>query len=244
MLGGTTEASLAAHALAQAGIDAVFSYAGRTDNPAAQPLPTRIGGFGGVAGLTAFLRAENITQVIDATHPFAAQISQNAYAACAATGVPLLALQRPPWVEGKGDHWHHVDDIAGAADALPKAPARVFLAIGKQNLAPFAALPQHHFVLRLVDIPAVPAMAHSTVIIAKGPFDVQGDTELMRAHAISHIIAKNAGGVGASAKLNAARALHLPVIMIARPGLPQRPTVQTIAEMMTALTHQSALRGV
>ncbi len=242
MLGGTTEASEAARALA--GADAVFSYAGRTHAPLAQPLPTRIGGFGGVAGLMNYLRGEDITHVIDATHPFAAQMSRNAHAACTALGLPLLALQRGPWVEMAGDKWHHVADIADAVAALPKHPARVFLAIGKQNLAPFAALQQHHFLLRLVDAPDALPLPNCAVVIAKGPFDVAGDTALLGAHRISHIIAKNAGGAGASAKLAAARALGLPVIMIARPDLPSRDLAENLPQMMAWLAHHSALRGV
>lgn len=243
-MGGTTEASLAAAALAQAGADAVFSYAGRTETPARQPLPTRVGGFGGALGLQEYLRAHAITHVIDATHPFAAQMSHNAHAACTALGLPLLALERAPWVAGAGDDWRHVGDIAGAVAALPTQPARVFLAIGKQNLDAFAALPQHYFLLRLVDAPAAPPLPNAAVIIAKGPFDVAGDTALLRAHAITHIIAKNAGGQGAQAKLAAARALRLPVIMIARPDVPLRETVGTVAAMMDWLAHHSALRGV
>jgi precorrin-6A/cobalt-precorrin-6A reductase len=244
LLGGTTEASLAARALADAGVAAVFSYAGRTDAPAPQPLPVRVGGFGGVQGLTDYLRAGAITHVIDATHPFAAQMSRNAYAACAALGLPLLSLQRAPWVAGAGDDWRHVGDIAGAVAALPSLPARVFLAIGKQNLAPFAVLTQHHFLLRLVDAPAAQPMPNCSVVIAKGPFDVAGDTALMQAHGITHIIAKNAGGQGAIAKLAAARALGLPVVMIARPDAPLRDTVETAEAMLEWLAHHTALRGV
>lgn len=244
LLGGTTEASLAAHALAQAGVKAVFSYAGRTQSPAPQPLPMRVGGFGGAGGMIDYIKAEGISHVIDATHPFAAQISANAQTACAALGLPLLALQRAPWVAGVGDDWRDVGDIAGAVAALPSQPARVFLAIGKQNVQAFAALPQHHFLLRLVDAPAAPPLPNATVIIAKGPFDVAGDTALLRDHRITHIIAKNAGGAGAEAKLIAARALGLPVIMIARPQLPARDTAASVPDMMAWLAHHSAHRGV
>ncbi len=244
LLGGTTEASLAARALAEAGVDAVFSYAGRTDAPAQQPLPMRVGGFGGVQGLVGYLQREGITHVIDATHAFATQMSRNAHAACGALGLPLLSLQRAPWVQQVGDDWRQVGDVAGAVAALPSASARVFLAIGKQNLAPFAALHQHHFLLRLVDAPSAPPMPNCSIVIAKGPFDVAGDTALMQAHCITHVIAKNAGGQGASAKLAAARALGLPVVMIGRPDAPLRDTAETIKAMMDWLAHHNALRGV
>ena len=225
-----------AQALAAAGKDAVFSYAGRTDSPVAQPLPTRVGGFGGVAGLLDYLRAERIDAVIDATHPFAAQMSRNAIEACARAGVPLLGLERAPWVAGIGDHWVHVDSLAAAVAALPDAPTRVFLAIGKQNLAGFAAKP-HHYLLRLVDAPDAPPLPDCTVLLARGPFEAEGDRALLIQHNISFIVAKNAGGSGAEAKLIAARALGLPVILIDRPTLPTRRVVGSVAEVMAWLSH-------
>ncbi|WP_054007255.1 cobalt-precorrin-6A reductase [Cypionkella psychrotolerans] len=241
LLGGTTEASLLARAMAAAGQDAVFSYAGRTDSPVAQPLPMRVGGFGGVAGLVDYLRAERIGAVIDATHPFAAQMSRNAMEACAQAGVPLLGLERKPWVAGIGDRWVHVGSMEAAVAALPDAPARVFLAIGKQNLAGFAAKP-HHYLLRLVDAPDTPPLPDCTVVLARGPFEVEGDKALLMQHNISHIVAKNAGGAGAEAKLIAARTLGLPVILIDRPALPARRMVGSVAEVMAWLPH--AERGV
>ncbi|PJF11257.1 cobalt-precorrin-6A reductase [Pseudorhodobacter sp. MZDSW-24AT] len=245
LLGGTTEASLMARELAQAGVTAVFSYAGRTEHPVAQPLPMRVGGFGGVAGLVAYLKAEGISHVIDATHPFAAQMSRNAIAACAQTGTPLIGLERAPWQAQAGDRWQTVAGNAGALRALPQAPARVFLAIGKQGLAAFAAAPQHHYLLRLVDPPAAPLpLAQATVVIARGPFDVAGDSALLRDHAITHIIAKNAGGSGAEAKLLAARALGLPVILIDRPELPPRHVVASVGAVMAWLGHGATARGV
>ncbi|MGQ0564481.1 MAG: precorrin-6A/cobalt-precorrin-6A reductase, partial [Gemmobacter sp.] len=150
LLGGTTEAGQMAEGLAGAGIDAVYSYAGRTERPVSPPIPHRTGGFGGVEGLVAWLRAERISHVIDATHPFAAQMSRHAVAASAALSLPLIALERPPWTPVPGDRWTHVPDIPAAVAALPDTPARVFLAIGRQEVAAFAALP-HRYLLRLVD---------------------------------------------------------------------------------------------
>lgn len=245
LLGGTTEASLMARALAEAGVDAVFSYAGRTHRPVPQPLPVRVGGFGGAAGLAHWLHAEGISHVIDATHPFAAQMSRNAVEACARTATPLIGLERPPWQAGPGDDWRPVADPAAAVAALPEAPARVFLAIGKQGLAAFAARPQHHYLLRLVDPPTEPLpLPQASVVIARGPFDAAADTALLRAHAITHVVAKNAGGTGAAAKLTAARTLGLPVILIDRPVVPPRAVAATVAEVMAWLGHAGTPRGV
>ena len=232
LLGGTTEASQLARALADTHVDAIFSYAGRTESPLAQPLPTRIGGFGGVAGLLSWLQAQRITHVVDATHPFAAQMSGNAVQACIAAGVPLLAFERPGWQAQVGDRWQCVLDIAGAVAALPQMPARVFLAIGRQNLLPFARCGQHHYLLRLVEaVPGVP-LPNAQVVIARGPFTVDGDRALLQEHGITHIVAKNSGGAGAAAKLEAARALGVPVIMISRPEVPERLIATTVAQVM------------
>lgn len=242
MLGGTTEASRLALDLAAEGRNAIFSYAGRTGNPVVQPLPTRVGGFGGVQGLVAYLRAKNITHVVDATHAFAAGISANAVAACAQIGIPLVALERPPWTAGNGDSWVHVSDLEGAVAALPDAPARVFLAIGKQHIGVFATKPQHHYLLRLVDAPkGVLPLPNTSVIIARGPFDVTGDRALLEDHKITHIVAKNSGGAGAVAKLQAARALSLPVIMIDRPTVPPRRVVDSTSAVLDWLDHNADL---
>ena len=244
LLGGTTEAGQLARALAQTGIDCLYSYAGRTDAPIAQPIPMRVGGFGGAAGLRAFLEAERITHVVDATHPFASGMSQNAAAACAETRRALIRFERPAWVPQTGDNWTLVPDMEALPGALPDTPARVFLAIGKQQLDLFATKPQHHYVLRLVDPPNAPLpLPDTTVLLARGPFHQEGDESLLREHAITLVVAKNAGGIGARAKLDAARALGLPVIMADRPDLPVCTTASDVATVMAWLD-QDADRGV
>lgn len=237
LLGGTTEASALAALLAAAGIAARLSLAGRTKAPAAQPLPTRIGGFGGAEGLARYLQEERITHVIDATHPFAAQMSRNAAQACAALNLPLLALSRAPWQPQAGDRWQRVPDIAGAVAALDRPAMRVFLAVGRMHLEAFAAQPQHHYLLRLVDAPeAVPLPRHDCVV-ARGPFTLAGDLALMRAHGTELVVAKNAGGPGAVAKIAAARQLGLPVLMIDRPTLPDRAETHDPQAVMRWLGH-------
>jgi precorrin-6A/cobalt-precorrin-6A reductase len=242
ILGGTSDANQLADAIARAVIDAVYSYAGRTQSPIGQLLPIRTGGFGGVTGLIAFIRAERITHVIDATHPFAAEMSRHAVAACAALELPLIALQRAPWTRVAGDRWTEVENINAAVDALPNAPTRVFLAIGRQHLAPFAVKPQHAYTLRFVDPPEGPLpLPDSHVIVSRGPFTVESDLELMRIRNIAWVVARNSGGAGARAKIDAARALGLPVIMIARPALPERPRVESIDEVLAWLGHDARL---
>lgn len=219
----------------------MYSYGGRTRAPAGQPLPTRIGGFGGVSGLADYVRHEGITHLIDATHPFAAEMSRNAVEACAETATPLIALERAPWTRAPGDNWIEVGDVNAAVAALPEAPARVFLAIGRQHVAPFAARPQHAYTLRFVDPPEAPLPFAADVIVSRGPFTLDGELEMMRTRGINWIVARNSGGDGARAKIDAARKLGLPVIMISRPKLPERLQVESVAEVMQWLGHRTPL---
>lgn len=232
-----------ARAIADAGLAGVYSYAGRTEAPMGQPIHMRVGGFGGAEGLAAYLVAEGISHVIDATHPFAARMSTNAVAACTAAQIPLIALERAPWVAGEGDQWTQVADVPAAVAALAGPAKRVFLAIGRQHLDAFAARPQHHYLLRLVDAPSGPLpLPNAAAVVARGPFDLAGDSALMRDHGVEVVVAKNAGGKGAVAKIAAARALGLPVVMIDRPMIPQRTVARSVAAVMEWLGHP-ALRG-
>jgi precorrin-6A/cobalt-precorrin-6A reductase len=242
ILGGTSDANQLADPIAHARIDAVYSYAGRTQSPIAQSLTIRTGGFGGVRGLIEYISRESITHVIDATHPFAAEMSRHAIDACATSQIPLIALERAPWRRAPGDRWIDADHINAAVEALPEARANIFLAIGRQHLAPFAAKPQHAYTLRFVDPPvgAVP-VPDSEVIVSRGPFTVQGDIELMRKRNIAWVVARNSGGDGARAKIDAARELGLPVVMIARPVLPERRRTESIAEVLAWLGHEACL---
>ncbi|WP_456682402.1 cobalt-precorrin-6A reductase [Bradyrhizobium sp. USDA 3311] len=241
ILGGTSDASQLAAEIARTGMDAVYSYGGRTRAPADQPLPTRVGGFGGLSGLADYIRREGITHVIDATHPFAAEMSRNAVAACAETGTPLIALERTPWAKTPGDNWIEVGDVDAAVAALPELPANVFLAIGRQHIAPFGNKPQHAYTLRFVDPPESPLPFPADVIVSRGPFTLDGELEMLRTRGVIWIVARNSGGDGARAKIDAARTLGLPVIMIARPELPERQRVESVAEIMQWLGHRTCL---
>lgn len=245
ILGGTTEATALSQSLSAAEIGGIVSFAGRVARPVRQPLPHRVGGFGGVAGLAAYLWDHAISHVVDATHPFAAQMSANAVAACAATQVPLIALTRPPWKAGPGDDWTHVPDVAGAASALARPAARVMLAVGRMHLAEFASNPQHFYLLRLIDALDMPLpFPDCEVVQDRGPFSVAGDLALLRDHRINLVVSKNSGGSGAFAKIAAARQQGLPVIMIDRPATVARREAHSVADVLAWLTHTGADLGV
>ena len=222
ILGGTSEASALVRLLAgDARFSPVFSLAGRTMRPKAQPLQMRSGGFGGSAGLEMWLRDEGVLAVIDATHPFAVRISANAVAACACLGIPLLSIVRPPWVRQEGDSWIGVASAAAAARALPDAPARVFLSLGRLELSAFTASPQHDYVARTIDPPGAQPLPPSIRFVqGQGPFDASNEAAFLARERIDIVVSKNSGGAATYAKIAAARGIGLPVVMIARPHKP------------------------
>jgi precorrin-6A/cobalt-precorrin-6A reductase len=232
ILGGTAEAVALAHGLVGRA-RVVTSLAGRTQSPRRPEGELRSGSFGGVEGLVAWLRANRVAALIDATHPFAARMSGNAVEAADATGVPLLRLERPPWQAQTGDDWRPVASLEEAAALLPEG-ARVLLAIGRQELAPFAARPDLKAVVRTVDPPReLPLEAE--VVVDRGPFHVAKERALLRDKRIEWIVSKNAGGAGAAAKLAAARSLGLPVAMVERPVLPLAETVVSVDDALAWL---------
>jgi len=233
ILGGTTEASAVAASLAgRSGLEPVLSLAGRTSDPLPAPIPTRVGGFGGVAGLARYLAGEGVGAVLDATHPFAAVMPFHAEAACREVGVPLLALRRPPWTPQAGDRWTEVASMRDAVDALGDAPRRVFLTVGRLELQPFARAPQHAYLVRTIEPigDALPA-PRVRALRDRGPFAEEAERALMAAERIDVLVTKNSGGAATAAKLAAARSLAIPVVMVARPAKPRDvPAVATAEE--------------
>lgn len=218
ILGGTGEARELASR-----VPAVSSLAGRVSNPALPAGEVRIGGFGGVDGLARWLRDNGVSAVVDATHPFARQITANAFEACERVGVPLVILRRPGFTPQPG--WHWVDSVAGAARDLPGE--RVFLTTGRQDLAEFAACPQW-FLARMVEPPEPPMPHRIEVLLSRGPFTVDGELELMRSRGIDVLVTKDSGGSMTSAKLEAARQLGVPVVVVRRPPLPPAEVVADV----------------
>lgn len=242
LLGGTREARLLAERLAaRAGLHATLSLAGATRRPMAAPLATRVGGFGGVDGLAAYLEHHAIDRVIDATHPFAATMSDHAAAACRRCGIALWRLERPPWRPGAQDDWIHVPDLAAAASCLDGLGSRVFLTVGARSLGPFADAPGRFWLVRSIDRPEPPPAFESwRLITARGPFTVADETELLALHAIDVLVTKNSGAPAMRAKLEAAQERGVRVVMVDRPALPAADAVFDSTEALwTALAEQT-----
>jgi precorrin-6A/cobalt-precorrin-6A reductase len=244
VLGGTFEASKLADLLAgQSGISSMLSFAGRTTAPCAPKIPYRIGGFGGVDGLQAYLETGRIEVLVDATHPFAGQISRHAAIAAAGANIPLIVLSRPAWVAQPGDHWMDAADMAAAAAALGREPKRVFLTIGRLQIGAFAAATQHFYLIRTIEpFTLPPNLLRHRVILGRGPFAVKAEEKLMREETIDVVLSKNSGGEAAFGKILAARNLCLPVVMVARPQQASGPVLHDPAEAMAfILRHRAAL---
>lgn len=255
LLGGSSEASaLATRLCGDARFDAVLSLAGRTAAPKASPIARRSGGFGGGTGLAAYLEAEKVDALVVALHPFAARMRRNAIDAATARPTPLIILDRPAWSAQPGDCWTCVADMTAAARALGPEPRRVFLTVGRQDLAPFKDQPQHTYLARSIDVPTPADLPEGAeVLLARGPFTEADERRLLSDHQIEVIVTKNAGASATLAKLAAARALGLRVVMVDRPPRPDSArddlfvsSVDAVWDWLVGLHHSSGAmeRGV
>lgn len=236
ILGGTSEAIALASEIAKleiaksSNLEIMTSLAGRTQKPAVSGR-VRIGGFGGTAGLTDYLQSHRIHALIDATHPFAAQISWNAAAAAVAADIPHLMLVRPPWEKVAGDRWIEVVHNADAAATLPGLANRVFLTIGRQEIPAYAPLETLWFLMRMIDPPVADTpIPRGLLLLARGPFTLCDERSLLLKHEIEAIVSKNSGGEATYAKIIAARELGLPVVMVQRPLMPKVMQATTLSD--------------
>lgn len=235
ILGGTAEAAAFAERLVQTfadRLDVTTSLAGRTSHRRALPGRVRIGGFGGAAGLADYLKAERVAALVDATHPFARDISANAAEAAHATATPRLMLTRSPWAPVPGDRWIDVADIEGAASVVADHGEfeRVFLTVGSGGLPPFASLASRFFLVRVAEPPTrpVPSLRDAVLVTDRGPFTIEGEIALLKSHRIAAVVSKNAGGAGTYPKIAAARALDIPVVMVRRPATAAGKVAHTV----------------
>jgi precorrin-6A/cobalt-precorrin-6A reductase len=234
LLAGSSEASeLAARLAAWPGLALTSSFAGRVKALSLPPGDVRVGGFGGPEGLARWIAENHIAAVIDATHPFTAHMPQHAVLASRTANVPHLRVRRPEWAPHSGDRWTVVPDLEAAAAALRQRGARrVFLTTGRQELTPFVhADPETWFLVRSIEMPEPMPLSRAEVVLSRGPFSLAAERALMRHHRIDTLVTKNSGGSAAAAKLEAARALRVEVVMIARPST-EGISVETTDEAM------------
>lgn len=236
ILGGTTEATqLATQAAKMPDLEVISSLAGRTQQPINPAGTVRSGGFGGVEGLVHYLQDQQIDLVIDATHPFAAQISWNAAIAVDRSSIPRLSIVRPAWKSEP--HWIEVESNEAAAAILPDLAQRIFLTIGRQELSTFAHLTELWFLMRMIDPPET-AIPPGKVLLARAPFSVEQERAWMQEYEIQAIVSKNSGGDATVSKLIAARELKLPVVMVQRPPMPDGEQVSEVQSALDWINQQ------
>lgn len=241
ILGGTAEARELAAAAHRGGLLVISSLAGRVSRPRLPDGEVRIGGFGGPEAMAEWLADEGVAAVVDATHPFAERISASAASACAAAGMPLLRLQRPGWQERLGDRWHWVDDLPAAAALVPQLGRRVLLTTGRQGLEAFAGVKDAWFLIRCVDPPEVALPPRHELLLDRGPYTHAGERALIDGHRIGAVVTKDSGGAHTIAKLDVARELGLPVVVVRRP--PQPTGVETVSSVEQAFAWAIAQAG-
>jgi precorrin-6A/cobalt-precorrin-6A reductase len=232
VLGGTAEARELAARLVADDVPVVSSLAGRVARPRLPAGEVRVGGFGGAAALAAWLGDNGVRAVVDATHPFALRIAESAAQACASAGLPLLRLERPGWTAQPGDRWTWVEDLTGAAHAIPALGRRVFLTTGRQGLDAFAHLSETWFLIRCVDPPAVALPARHALVLDRGPYTAAGEGVLFDRHAVDLLVTKDSGGDLTRAKLDSARARGVPVVVVRRPARPAARHVTTVNDAL------------
>lgn len=242
ILGGTGEGNrLAAALVDRPDIAAISSLAGRTAEPVLPPGEVRIGGFGGTEGLAEFLRERSIEALVDATHPFARRISANAAQACARTGIPGAVYSRPPWPQEAGDIWLDAADMEEAAEMASERGGTVLLTIGRQELQPFERARSGRFLVRAIEAPhPLPALPGLQMLLARGPFGLDQERRLLRDEGVTLVVTKNSGGAATHAKLQAARELGIPVVMVRRPAPSGLPVMHGIDELLAWLDHALA----
>jgi precorrin-6A/cobalt-precorrin-6A reductase len=242
ILGGTQEAFQLAEQLAEiAGVEIISSLAGRTKQPRTPKGQVRTGGFGGAEGMARYLREERISHLVNATHPFAARISANAFAAAESTGIALMRLLRPAWIAQPDDRWIAARDATEAAELCRREGGRIFLTLGTGELDAFAGIHNAHFLVRMVDAPEALPLRDYRTIAARGPFTLEDELRLLAEHHIALLVAKNSGGGATYAKIEAARRMGLPVIMIERPASaldPRSPAAVKVADVVAWVRQQ------
>jgi precorrin-6A/cobalt-precorrin-6A reductase len=247
ILGGTAEAALLANAARErfgAALSVTTSLAGRTRATGSTDGALRVGGFGGSEGLAAWLKARQVGLVVDATHPFASTISANARQACDAETVPRLIFGRAPWRAESGDDWRCVSDLDSAAALLPDIAKRAFLGIGSVRLRAFAGIHGVHLVVRMIDPPesSLPLVNYS-VVLGRGPFEEASECAMLRRERIDTVVSRNSGGAATYQKIVAARALKLPVVMIAPPTREAGAHVETLEGALQWIANRMAGHG-
>jgi precorrin-6A/cobalt-precorrin-6A reductase len=232
VLAGTYEAREICEALGKIRIPAVASLAGVTRKPENLSIETRIGGFGGTKGFREFLTDKQISWVIDATHPFATEMTKTAVNECLDLNIPHVIVQRLGWLPEEGDDWRSIDSLQMLDEIIPRGSV-VFLGTGRQVLSEYSNMDGRKLLCRVVDEPSQPfPFENGEYLVGRPPFSVQEEVALFKKLQVDWLVVKNSGGSGGASKLVAARQLGIPVAMLNRPELPKSTVVLNAAQAL------------
>lgn len=241
ILGGTQDARALADQITTAlpDVDVMTSLAGATKSRAKISGDVRVGGFGGVTGLVDYLTTQSIDAVIDATHPYATQMTDHGVEACAQAHVEYLCLERPQWILPTNTDVIFVPDAVEAARLIARTSRSAFLTIGRKDLTAFEGLDKVKLLIRSIEALSTDHNFNdATIITARPPFDVEAEIKLMRAHEIDTLVSKASGGDATRAKIDAAAHLDARIVLLRRPPPPKALRVFNVRDALTWLTEQ------
>jgi len=221
LLGGTADGRCLAEVLHQHNINITYSIAGLVRMPQVA-CHVVSGGFSALGGLEHFIVEEKINAIVDATHPYAQNISIKAASAAKACHIPYWRFHRQEWQAQAEDDWLFVNHWQAALPVLAKKRS-ILLTAGQFEQELIDHLGNHSQQQQLLRTAVAPkAVLPPTMkwLKAIGPFVYKDELALMQAHKIDALVSKNSGGDSTVAKLQAARTLAVPVIMLQRPSLP------------------------
>lgn len=236
ILGGTTEGRKLAETLSRRGYEVTVSVATDYGEELLRGLDVRtlVGRMNREEMEEHFAR-NGYVQILDATHPYAVIVSQNAQAAARACGLPYRRLVRP---EGaSGDWWQSVPDIPAAVEALRSLEGNILLTTGSKDLAAFTAVEGYREriwprILASQDslgLALEAGFASSHIIAMQGPFSVELNEALIHQFHIGILVTKRSGRAGGFAeKAEAVQRTGIKMLVVERPSTERGETMEEL----------------
>lgn len=245
LLGGTAETALLASAFAEVGFRVLVSTA--TDVPldiGSHPNISRRSGKLDAAGMKQLVKERGVTAMVDAAHPYAAQVRTTARKVASELNLPYFrwrrasALHESDFVNKEPDHQR----AAKAAFAFGKP---VLLTTGSGNLKPYVNEARKTDVLLIARVLSHPAsieacraagLSEDKIVTGRGPFSVEDNLDLIKRFNIGVIVTKDSGRVGgAPEKIEAARLAGCRVVVVQRPEESPGPAFDSVEDLVAAV---------
>ncbi len=193
-------------------------------------------------GLKELIAKHKIALVVDASHPYAVNVSHNAMQACHSAGIPYLRYERKMAILPAYEKLHIVHDYTAAAEVAATLGKIIFLTTGSRHLKTFksaACLRDHRLIARILPEPSVIAecsdlgFTPQDIVALQGPFSHELNMALFKEYGAEVIVTKNSGQVGGSdTKISAAMALDLSLVIIDRPPIQYCQIVDNMTDVL------------